>query len=142
MDYYTNACEQLEGAELLAGGGKYRLAVTNLCLSFELFLKSLAERKDPDNPLLNSHDLVNLGYMIQDDIDFKALVPKLKLMRKYLNDSRYPYNPGMYTKEFYDEIHESIMTVQREVDAANTKKSDIERLGERFGKDYIADKRR
>ncbi|MDR0300796.1 MAG: HEPN domain-containing protein [Treponema sp.] len=92
MNYYTNACEQLEGAELLAASGKYRLAVTLLCLSSELFLKSLAEYIDPKSPLLDSHDIVGLGYLIRNDIDYKNLTPKLRLMRKYLNDSRYPFD--------------------------------------------------
>jgi HEPN domain-containing protein len=91
MNFYANACEQLEGAEILANSEKYRLAITLLCLSCELFLKSLAERKDPRNPLLNSHDIVNLGHLIKDDIDFNAVAPKLAFIRKYLNDSRYPF---------------------------------------------------
>ena len=80
MDYYVNACEQLEGAKILAASEKHRLSVTMLCLSCELFLKSLAERKDPNNSLLNSHDIVNLGNLIKDEIDIKTLAPKLAFM--------------------------------------------------------------
>ena len=72
MDFYINASEQLEGAQILADSQKYRIAVTLLCLSCELFLKSLAERKDPMNPLLNSHDIVNLGNLYE-----KRLILKL-----------------------------------------------------------------
>ena len=62
MDYYINAEEQLEGAKILANSEKYRIAVTLLCLSCELFLKSFVERKDPMNPYLNSHDIVRCAY--------------------------------------------------------------------------------
>jgi len=93
MDYYVNACEQLEGAKILSAAQKYRLAVTLLCLSGELFLKSLVERKDPESPLLNSHDIVNLGNIIRDDVDYTSVAPKLSFLRKYLNDSRYPFDP-------------------------------------------------
>lgn len=63
MNYYVNAKEQLEGAEILAASEKYRIAVTLLCLSCELFLKFLVELKDPMNPLLNIHDIVNLALL-------------------------------------------------------------------------------
>ena len=81
MDYYTNAEEQLESAKILAGSEKYRIAVTLLCLSCELFLKSFVERKDPANHLLNSHDIVNLGALIKNDVDFKKIGPQLAFMK-------------------------------------------------------------
>jgi len=140
MDYYTNACEQLESAGILAASQKYRIAVTLLCLSCELFLKSFAERKDPKNPLLNSHDIVNLGNFIRDDIDFTYIAPKLAYMRKYLNDSRYPFNDKIYTKELYDECLESVSVIRQAIDSVNAKKSDIERLEERFGEGKITGK--
>ena len=70
MEYYVNACEQLEGAKILTAAQKYRLAVSHLCLSGELFLKSLVEHKDPDSPLLSSHDIINPGNIIRNDVDY------------------------------------------------------------------------
>ena len=137
MDYYVNACEQLEGAEVLAASEKYRLAVTLLCLSSELFLKSLVERKEPSNPLLNSHDIINLGNLIKDEVDLKTLAPKLAFIRKYLNDSRYPFDYEIYTREFYEDCLESVLVIRQEIDCANARKSDVERLREKFGKDNV-----
>ena len=139
MDYYNNACEQLEGAELLAASEKYRLAVTLLCLSCELYIKSLAERKDPANPLLDSHDIVNLGNLIRDDVDYRTIAPRLAFMRKYLNDSRYPFNYEVYTKDFYCECLDAVLAIRQEIDHANSKKSDIELLSEKFGKENVTD---
>ena len=140
MDYYVNACEQLDGAEVLAASGKYRLAVTLLCLSCELFLKSLAESKDPENPLLDSHDIVGLGYFICNDVDYKELAPKLAFIRKYLNDSRYPFDVNIYTEEFYRKCYESVSVTKREIDSVNAKKSVLEQLSKKFGKDKVVDK--
>ena len=137
MDYYTNAEEQLEGAKILADSGKYRLAVTLLCLSCELFLKSLVERKDPSNPLLNSHDIVNLGALIKNDVDFKTLAPQLAFMRKYLNDSRYPYDAKAYTDVFYQNCLERSLQVKSEIDVAFAKIPMLKSLQDRFGKDYV-----
>lgn len=139
MDYYINAKEQLEGAKVLADAGKYRLSVTLLCLSCELFLKSLAEHKDSMNPLLDSHDIVGLGHMVRDDVDYKSLAPKLTFMRKYLNDSRYPFDSKVYSKELYERCLESVLAVKQEVDSATARKSDAERLGEKFGRDNVSD---
>jgi len=137
VDYYVNACEQLEGAEVLAASKKYRLAVTLLCLSGELFLKSFVERKDPLNSLLNSHDIINLGNLIKDDVDLKKLAPKLAFIRKYLNDSRYPFDYEIYTREFYEDCLESVLVIRQEIDCANARKSDVERLREKFGKNSV-----
>ena len=115
MDYYVNACEQLDGAEVLAASGKYRLAVTLPCLSCELFLKSLVESKDPATPLLDSHDIVGLGHSIRNDVDNKELAPKLTFIRKYLNDSRYPFDVNIYTEKFYSECFESVSVTKREI---------------------------
>ena len=142
MDFYVNACEQLEGAKILAASGKYRIAVTLLCLSCELFIKSLAERKDPTSPLLDSHDIVNLGNLIRDIIDYKAIAPKLAFLRKYLNDSRYPFDYRVYSKEFYENCLESVLAVQHEIDSVNLNKSDIELLREKFGKENVNDNKR
>jgi len=141
MDYYVNACEQLEGAKILSAAQKYRLAVTLLCLSGELFLKSFVERKDPESPLLNSHDIVNLGNIIRDDVDYTSVAPKLSFLRKYLNDSRYPFDLKTYTEEFYLECLDAVKAIQFEIDNANSSKSDFERLREKFGKYKVADKK-
>jgi len=61
MDYYLNAEEQLKAANGLCELGFYRQGVTLLCLSCELYLKSLAEHILPDSPLLESHDVIGLG---------------------------------------------------------------------------------
>jgi len=139
VDYYVNACEQFEGAKILAASNKYRLAVTLLCLSSELFIKSLVERKDPMNPLLDSHDIVGLGHIIRNDINYKSLAPKLAFMRKYLNDSRYPFDPKIYTEAFYKDFLESVSVIQQEIDSVNANKSDIELLRERFGEGNVTE---
>jgi len=142
MDFYTNACEQLESAKILAAANKYRVAVTLLCLAGELFLKSMVERKDPNNPYLSTHDIIGLGRTIKDEIEYSKISPHLKFLRKYLNDSRYPFDVKVYTQAFYGECLESITTIQQALDAANAEKSDIQLLRERFGDKKVIDKRK
>ncbi len=137
MDYYTNAHEQMEGAMVLANAQKYRLAVTLLCLSCELFLKSLAERKNPASALLDSHDIVGLGYLIREDIDYPVIAPQLTFIRKYLNDSRYPFDTKIYTKKFYEDCLNAVLAVKKAVDLVNANKSSMELLRERFGKEHV-----
>ena len=139
MDYYINANEQLDGAKVLAEAEKYRLAVTLLCLSCELFIKSLVELKAPNNPLLDSHDIVGLGRLVRNDVDYVQLAPNLAFLRKYLNDSRYPFNVNIYTQEFYEECLEKVLFVRKEIDLANAKKSNIEKLSKKFGSNNVTD---
>jgi HEPN domain-containing protein len=140
VDYYINACEQLEGAKILAASKMYRLAVTLLCLSGEMFLKSLVERKDPMNPLLNSHDIVNLGNLIRNDINYESIAPKLSFLRKYLNDSRYPFDLNVYTEMLYLECLDSIVMIQLAIDSVNIGKSDMELLKEKYGNNNVIHK--
>jgi len=139
MDYYSNAEDQLQSANILSEAGKYRTPVTLLCLACELFLKSLAEYKIPDSPLMESHDVIALGEALREEIDFKRLRPYLNTIRKYHNDSRYPFDPKVYTKEFYGELLQIVLVVKSEIDKVNASKSTRQALEEKFGKDKVID---
>ena len=139
MDFYLNAEEQLRSANILFENGVYRTPVTNLYLACELYLKSLVEVQDPNNPYLDSHDIVNLGDILKDEFDFKTLRPKLNFLRKYLNDSRYPFNSGVYTKEFYEELLQIVLDVKYAIDNVNAAKPTKQLLEEKFGKEKVID---
>lgn len=78
--------------------------------------------------------------LIKDDVDYKTLAPHLAFLRKYLNDSRYPFDHTVYTYEFYNECLESILAIQQAIDSANDKKSTADLLKEKFGKHNVIDK--
>ena len=140
MDFYTNACEQFESAQILASSEKYRVAVTLLCLAGELFLKSLVELKYPGHSLLNTHDIVGLGRVIKDDVDYKTLAPHLAFLRKYLNDSRYPFDHTVYSFDFYEECRASTLAIKQSVETAYSKIPVVDRLKANFGQDKVVDK--
>jgi len=139
MDFYSNAEEQLRAANSQYKDGMYRTPVANLFLACELFLKSLVEGHNPDSPFLDTHDILNLAREIDGLINFKKLSTKLGLMRKYHNDSRYPFNPAVYTKEFYDELLQIVLEVKSEIDKATANKSTKQVLEEKFGKGKVTD---
>ena len=139
MDFYLNAEEQLESANILFENGIYRTPIANLFLACELYLKSLVEVHNPDSQFLDTHDILNLAREIDGLIDFKKLSTKLGLMRKYHNDSRYPFNVEIYTKEFYNELLQIVLDVKNEINKANAAKPPKQVLEEKFGKNKVID---
>ena len=67
----------------------------------------------------------------------KKLASQLAFMRKYLNDSRYPYDAKVYTDDFYQNCLDRVLVVKSEIDTAYAKIPMLKSLQDRFGKDYI-----
>ena len=139
MDYYSNAEDQLRSAKILFNGGEYRTPIALLFLACELYLKSLLENTNPSSNYLNTHDIINIGLSIKEKIDYSYVAPKLAFLRKYLNDSRYPFNPDIYTEDFYYECLSVVLDVKSEIDKANTAKTAGQVLKEKFGKGKVID---
>ena len=139
MNYYLNAEDQLRSANVLFKGGEYRTPIALLFLACELYLKSLLEKTNPDSNYLNTHDIVNIGLSLKTEIDYNYVAPKLAFLRKYHNDSRYPFNPEVYTEDFYNECLSVVLDVKSEIDKANAAKPTKQVLEEKFGKNKVID---
>ena len=102
MNYYDNAMEVHEVAEILRKHGKYRISVYNSCLAMELYLKSKLPLVDDGEQLEFSHDVVNIyRHLNKRFASVKDLLKIITMGRKYFNESRYPRgDTEIYTDEF------------------------------------------
>jgi hypothetical protein len=88
--------------------------------------------------LLNGHDLIKLGAELSKEPNYVKIAPSLRLLRKYLNYSRYPFNPSVYTKQFCDECLEIVMLVKDNVDLITSRKPLETKLNDKFNKNKAA----
>ena len=106
MNFYDNAVEVHQAAEILYINEQYRISVSNSCLAIELYLKSKLHLTEKGEDYAYSHDTINM--YVQLTKRFKAhdgLFQIVKLGRKYFNESRYPHgDTAIYTKEFAQEF--------------------------------------
>jgi len=102
VDFYENAVDVHEAADILYNSGKYRMAVFNVCLAIELYLKSRLPLVEYDVRLESSHDVINIYRCLTTRFrSSKDLTPMINMCRKYYNESRYPYNgKDVFTGEF------------------------------------------
>ena len=119
MDYYTNAQETEQAANVLLETGLYRQSVYMSCLATELYLKSKLHLVKYREGLEFSHDIVNLYRALltryQPKVDMDIMVVRC---RKYFSESRYPYanDTSIYTNEFAKEFVEFIALLKDYID--------------------------
>jgi len=118
VDFYSNATDIHESAEILFNNGKYRMAVYNVCLSVELYLKSKLLLVDYEPRLESSHDTINIYRCLTKRFkSSKDLTYAINMCRKYFNESRYPYGTTeVYTSEFASEFLEYLSDVKFYID--------------------------
>ena len=106
MDFYDNAVDVHEAADILYNNGKYRMAVFNACLAIELYLKSRLPLVEYDIRLESSHDVINIYRCLTARFrSLKDLTPMINMCRKYYNEARYPYEGrDVFTIEFAAEF--------------------------------------
>ena len=118
MNYYDNAVEAHEVAELLYDSSKYRFSIYNSCLAMELYLKSRLQLVDDWEKYEFSHDIINIyRHLTKRFISSKDLLKSVTLGRKYFNESRYPHGDmEAYTKEFAQEFLDHLSDIRNYVD--------------------------
>ena len=118
MNYYDNAVEAHEVAELLYKSSKYRFSIYNSCLAMELYLKSRLQLVDNWEKYEFSHDIINIyRHLTKRFISSKNLLKSVTLGRKYFNESRYPHGDmKAYTKEFAQEFLGHLEDIKNYVD--------------------------
>lgn len=118
MDFYENATDVHEAAEILYKNGKYRMSVYNSCLAIELYLKSKLSLVEYDVRLEASHDVVNIYRCLTNRFSSsKDLTLVINLCRKYFNESRYPYKGvEAFTSEFALEFLKHLLDVKSYID--------------------------
>jgi len=134
VDFYDNAADVHETAEILAENGKYRMSVFNACLAIELYLKSRLSLAEGGAQFELSHDVVNIYRCLNKRFaPAKDLYQEINYSRKYFNESRYPSSgTEIFTKEFALEFLEYADDVKNYVD--NKCVADIEDLKDKFTK--------
>ena len=133
MDYYDNAKDVHESAEILCSNGKYRMSVYNACLAVELYLKSKLSLVEHSVNLEASHDIVNIFRCLTKRFpSSKNLKSSISYCRKYLNESRYPaMGTEAYTEEFANTFLEYVQDVKKYIDEECC--ANIEDLKNKFG---------
>ena len=118
MDYYDNAVDVHETAEILYNNGKYRMSIFNVCLAVELYLKSRLSLVEYDVRLESSHDVITIYHSLTKRFDSsKNLIPAINMCRKYFNESRYPYDgKDIFTQEFAFEFLNYLTDIRNYVD--------------------------
>ena len=118
MNFYDNAVEVHQAAEILCNNEQFRLSVANSCLAMELYLKSKLHLTEKGEDYAYSHDMINM--FIQLANRFKPrneLLQIVKLGRKYFNESRYPHgDTAVYTKEFAQEFLKHVEEIKSYID--------------------------
>ena len=118
MNFYDNAVEVHQAAEILYDNGQYRMSVSNSCLATELYLKSKLHLTEKGEDYAYSHDTINMYIQLANRFKpHKELLGIVKLVRKYFNESRYPHeDTAIYTKEFAKEFLEHLKTIKSYID--------------------------
>ena len=118
MDFYDNAADVHETADILYDHKKYRMSVYNTCLAVELYLKSRLSLVEYDARLESSHDVVNIYRCLAKRFrSSKDLMPALNMYRKYFNEARYPYSgTDVFTQEFALEFQHYLTDIKNYVD--------------------------
>ena len=134
MDFYENAVDVHEAAEILNKNGKHRMSVYNSCLAIELYLKSRLPLVENAASFEMSHDVVNIYRTLNKrSTSKKNLTRIVTLSRKYFNESRYPSSgTKMFTNELAAEFLEYVSEIKDYVD--NQCIADINDLKNRYKK--------
>ena len=118
MNFYDNAVDVHETAEILYENGKYRMSVYNSCLAMELYLKSKLILTDDGVSFELSHDVINIFRCINKKFpSSKELFKTVNYCRKYFNESRYPaFGTEVYTNEFASEFLGYVEDIKNYID--------------------------
>jgi len=106
MDYYSNAVSWHTAAINSTTSGDYQQAVYSSCLAIELYLKSKVAAVSNDYALLSTHDIIGLYNKVLmgrfgKNKDVETMLPKV---RKYFNESRYPYDIKIFDDQLADQF--------------------------------------
>jgi len=106
VNFYDNALEVHQSAEILYKNEHYRMSVSTSCLAMELYLKSKLYLTEKGEDYAYGHDAINMYRELANRFGFdKWLFEIVKLSRKYFNESRYPHgDTAIYTKAFAQEF--------------------------------------
>lgn len=134
MDFYDNAMEVHQAAEVLCKSGQYRMSVATSCLAMELYLKSKLHLTERGEDYAYSHDTINMYVQLANRFTTNEnLFRIIKLGRKYFSESRYPYgDTAIYNKEFAQEFLEYVAAVKDYID--NECIANIDDLQDKFQK--------
>ena len=101
MNQYEQACNWHASAATLVDNGFYQQSIYHFCLAGELYLKSALNLVNYDTELETSHDIIRIYRTLADRFGItEEMTEATKYMRKYFNESRYPF---AYT-EFSEQI--------------------------------------
>ena len=133
MDFYDNAVDVHETANILYDHEKYRMSVFNACLAAELYLKSRLSLVEYDARLESSHDVINIYRCLTKRFSSsKDLKPALNMCRKYFNEARYPYgDTDAFTQAFALEFQKYLSDIKNYVD--NECAASLDDLKKKFG---------
>ena len=133
MEYYDNAVDVHESAEVLYNNQKYRMSIYNVCLAAELYLKSRLQLVEHDTRLESSHDVIGIYRCLSSRFrSSKDLTQAINMCRKYFNETRYPYDgTGVFTAEFAKDFLDYLSDIRSYVD--NECVATLEDLKKRFG---------
>ena len=134
MNYYDNALEVHDAAEILFKNSKYRISIYNSCLAVELYMKSKLSLVNGGERFEFSHDVVNIYRLLCKRYEPKNdLLHAVSLSRKYFNESRYPHGDvEIYTEEFAQEFLGYVDDVKNYID--NDCEATIDDLKNKFQK--------
>jgi len=119
VNFYDNAKETEQAANVLFDAGIYRQSVYMACLAVELYLKSKLHLVEHNEDLEFSHDVINLYRALltryQPQVNMDSMITKC---RKYMTESRYPYSRdvNVFTEEFACEFLNFVTAVKDFVD--------------------------
>ena len=92
FNFYDMAESKVKSANVLLDSGQYLDAIYLYCLATEFYLKSKLKYVKHDETLEGSHDIVNISKALLKSYPTKKDLNFLKQVRKYMNESRYPFN--------------------------------------------------
>ena len=132
MDYYNLAENHQITARILIDNGQHMDSVYHSCLAVEMYLKSKHSVLFPDSELSKSHDVIGISRDVlkqyPSSYDLKHIFISV---RKYMNESRYPYNGlSVYTEDFAEDFFEYIKIIKAYID--NECQATLEDLHKRF----------
>ncbi|MCL2320590.1 MAG: HEPN domain-containing protein [Oscillospiraceae bacterium] len=132
MDYYQMALDKVKVAILTKNSGFYTDSIYASCLAIEFFLKSVINRVSSAQKFEFNHDVINLYHEIRTKYPSKKDLSKvMKYCRKYINESRYPYNgTDAFTDAFAEEFLAYVEEIKQYVD--NECQATVEDLKKKF----------
>ena len=114
MNFYDNAAEVHQAAEILYNNKQFRLSIANSCLAIELYLKSKLHLTEKGEDYAYSHDMINMFLELAKRFNPpEELLQIVKLSRKYFNESRYPHgDTAVYSDKFAQEFLEYVNKIK------------------------------